>query len=329
MSEEGKNLLELRGVTKRFVARRNWLDAITRQKAKSLTAVDAASFDIKKGHLVGLVGESGSGKSSLARCLIGLYPIDSGTVVYEGVEVSSLPQREMAPYRRKMQMVFQDPYSSLNPRMTVGQTVREPLAVHGVVPRAELEDRALSLMGRVGLAQELYSRRPIELSGGQRQRVGIARALALEPEFLIADEPVSALDVSIQAQIINLLHELQDGLALTMLFISHDLRVVRNISDEVEVMYLGSIVEDGPTEALFSKPLHPYTEALLAAAPKIRGRGPRTSPLSGETPSPYDIPRGCRFHTRCPKAEARCAEEEPELKELGGGRRVACHLYLS
>lgn len=329
MNPTQDRLVSLKGVTKCFTKRNNWLDAITRKPPRVLKAVDDVSFDVARGHLVGLVGESGSGKSSLARCIVRLYPIDGGRILYNGADVSALSGRELLPYRRKTQMVFQDPYSSLDPRMTVGEAVREPLVVHRMVPEAKATDRTIELLDKVGLAPEMARRRPIELSGGQRQRVGIARALALEPEFLIADEPVSALDVSIQAQIINLLHELKETLSLTMLFISHDLRVVRHISDEVEVMYLGGIVEDGPAEALFAEPLHPYTQALLAAAPRIQAKsaGKRASALPGETPSPYNIPSGCRFHTRCPRATKDCSEVEPTMKELGGGRRVACHLY--
>jgi oligopeptide transport system ATP-binding protein len=322
-------LVSLAGVVKCFTKRNNWLDTLTRQPPRVLKAVDKVSFDIGRGHLVGLVGESGSGKSSLARCIVRLYPIDGGEILYDGVNVSALSGREALPYRRKMQMVFQDPYSSLDPRMTVGEAVREPLIVHRMVPAADATAQTLELLDKVGLAEEIARRRPIELSGGQRQRVGIARALALRPEFLIADEPVSALDVSIQAQIINLLDELKERLSLTMLFISHDLRVVRHISDEVEVMYLGRIVEDGPAKAIFAEPLHPYSRALLAAAPRIQAKGgaKRSVALPGETPSPYNVPSGCRFHTRCACAKKICGEIEPEMKELEGGRRVACHLY--
>jgi oligopeptide/dipeptide ABC transporter ATP-binding protein len=329
MTESDGCLVSLQGISKRFIKKSTWFGGPQRRVPRVLKAVDRASFDIRRGHLVGLVGESGSGKSSLARCVMRLYPIDEGRIIYDSADLSALSPQEMLPYRRKMQMVFQDPYSSLDPRMTIGSAVKEPLKVHGMVPREELADRTLAILRQVGLSEELASRRPIELSGGQRQRVGIARALALEPEFIIADEPVSALDVSIQAQIINLLHDLQDELRLTMLFISHDLRVVRHISDEVEVMYLGAIVEEGPTEEVFANPLHPYSRALLAAAPRIHagGRRSRGAALFGETPSPYSVPRGCRFHTRCPEAMAVCGEVEPQMKERGEGRRVACHLY--
>jgi oligopeptide transport system ATP-binding protein len=303
------DLITLQSISKSFTSSQSWLDALMRRPPAVLTAVDSVSLNIPRGQTVGLVGESGSGKSTLARCLVGLYAPDHGSILYDGAELVGLSSAEMLPYRRKMQMIFQDPYSSLNPRMSVRSTLAEVMRVHQVVPGSQREGKLAELLDTVGLSEQIASRRPIQLSGGQRQRVGIARALAVNPEFLIADEPVSSLDVSIQAQIINLLHQLQQSLNLTMLFISHDLRIVRHISNQVAVMYLGRLMEIGDTEALFNRPLHPYSQALLAAAPRVQtGYQRRSSALQGETPSPYAIPHGCRFHTRCPKAMPICME---------------------
>jgi oligopeptide/dipeptide ABC transporter ATP-binding protein len=328
MTVDTQTLVTVNGVSKVFSQPQNWLDVALRRPPLSMKAVDRVSLEIPRGQVVGLVGESGSGKSTLARCIVRLYTPDEGQVNYGGVEIDHLSTRALLPYRRKMQMIFQDPYSSLNPRMTIEATLAEVLDVHHMVGSEARAERVNELLAQVGLSPELGARKPIQLSGGQRQRVGIARALAVGPEFLIADEPVSALDVSIQAQIINLLHQLQQDLHLTMLFISHDLRVVRHISNRVAVMYLGRIVEDQPAEEVFLHPLHPYTQALLAAAPRVRaGYQRRSSAIQGETPSPFRIPPGCRFHTRCPKAMPICKETEPEMREVEPGRRVACHLY--
>ena len=298
------------------------------RKVAEVKAVDDVSFSIRRGQTLGLVGESGSGKTTIGRCILQLYKPTSGDVIFEGQRLNNLSAKAMRPVRRRMQVIFQDPYGSLNPRMTCGDIIGEPLIVHKLTSgKGEYRDRIAELLKLVGLNPYMADRYPHEFSGGQRQRIGIARALAVDPIFIVFDEPVSALDVSIQAQIINLLEQLQEQLGLTYLFIAHDLSVVRHISDRVAVMYLGHIVEIADRTELYENPLHPYTKALMSAVPipdpAVEATRERLI-LSGEVPSPMNPPEGCVFHTRCPIAIDRCREDVPELRETVAGHRVAC-----
>jgi oligopeptide transport system ATP-binding protein len=303
---------------------------IVQRQVGAVRAVDDISFDVYKGETLGLVGESGCGKSTAGRTILQLYKPTAGSVRFEGVELSTLPAAEMRRMRRKMQIIFQDPFASLNPRMTVGSIIGEPLQIHGLYPqRNERQEYVEGLMQRVGLNPYFINRYPHEFSGGQRQRVGIARALALNPSFIVCDEPISALDVSIQAQVVNLLEQLQDELGLTYLFIAHDLSMVRHICDRVAVMYLGKIVELGPTQEVYDNPLHPYTQALLSAVPvpdpNVEQKRQRII-IRGDLPSPANPPRGCNFNTRCPVEFDLCHHEpDPELEEITPGHFVACH----
>lgn len=302
----------------------------TAGKKNVIRAVDGVTFSIKRGEVLGLVGESGCGKSTISRAILQLIPITGGQVFYEGKNLCELTEKEMRKMRRRIQIIFQDPYASLNPSMTVSQTISELLKIHNIVERNKRKEKIKEILGVVELDPEFLNRYPHEFSGGQRQRISIARALAVNPEFLVADEPLSALDVSVQAQIINLLQELQEKFSLTYLFISHDLSVVRHISNRIAIMYLGKIVELTGTGELYQKPLHPYSRALLSAVPipdpEIELNRKRII-LTGEVPGAYDIPKGCRFNTRCWKKMDICFSEEPELKEVKKGHFTACYLY--
>jgi oligopeptide transport system ATP-binding protein len=302
---------------------------VIQRQVGAVRAVDGVSFDIHKGETLGLVGESGCGKSTTGRTILQLYRPTSGSVVFEDVDLVALKGEGLRKMRRKMQMIFQDPYASLNPRMTVGEIVGEPLIVHRVASGKEAEDRVEHLLELVGLDPAFANRFPHEFSGGQRQRIGVARALALQPSFIVCDEPISALDVSIQAQVVNLLEQLQDDFNLTYLFIAHDLSMVRHISDRVAVMYLGVIVELASRDEIYHNPLHPYSQALLSAVPipdPFAEAKRKRVILEGDVPSPTNPPSGCRFRTRCRIAQAICAEQRPDFRELRPGHFVACHL---
>jgi oligopeptide transport system ATP-binding protein len=319
-------LLRVRGLKKYFPIMAGF---ILQREVGSIKAVDGISFDVYKGETLGLVGESGCGKSTTGRTVLQLYRPTAGSVEFEGVDLVSLKGEALRRMRRRMQMIFQDPYASLNPRMSVGRIIAEPLFVHGIGTPAERAERVQYLLEKVGLNPYFVNRYPHEFSGGQRQRIGIARALALNPSLIVADEPISALDVSIQAQVVNLLQDLQQELGLTYLFIAHDLSMVRHICNRVAVMYLGKIVELAPSDELYNNPLHPYTQALLSAVPvpdpALEKKRQRII-LKGDVPSPANPPVGCNFNTRCPVAVESCFRDEPELKEVSPGHFVACHL---
>jgi len=322
-------LVEVRELVKHFPITRG---IIFQKKIGAVKAVDGIDFDVYRGETLGIVGESGCGKSTTARLLMRLIPPTSGEIRIDGLDISTLGGDALKKARREMQMIFQDPYSSLNPRKSVGSIIGEPYSIHGLLTGKNERKKAVQeLMETVGLNPEHYNRYPHEFSGGQRQRIGVARALALEPKLLIADEPVSALDVSIQAQVLNLLRDLQSRLGLTVVFIAHDLSVVRHMCDRVAVMYLGKIVEIGPGPALYEFPRHPYTGALLAAVPVVdtSRRGRERKLLTGDVPSPVNPPSACRFHTRCPKATEICSTDEPQLEDQESGTRVACHHMLT
>ena len=307
-------LLRVRDLTKHFPSR-----------VGAVRAVDGVSFDVRRGTIVGLVGESGSGKTTVGRCVLRLIEPSEGSLLFDGIDLRSLSSGAMRAYRRRMQIVFQDPYSSLNPRLRVEEIVGEALDTHRIVRGAARKERIGELLARVGLSPEHAGRYPHEFSGGQRQRIGIARALAVEPDFIVADEPVSALDVSVQAQVLNLIQDLQVSYGLTMLFIAHDLSVVEYLCDDIVVMYLGRIVESGPSRVVYAAPRHPYTQALLSASPVPDPAGKRDRiVLKGDIPSPLDPPSGCVFRTRCPHAVEDCAGTVPPLVPVGAGHAVAC-----
>ena len=324
MPVSAEPILQVRSLVKEFPVRGTGL---LRHQVGTVSAVAGISFDVARGETFGLVGESGCGKSTAGRVMLGLIPASSGSVKFQGDEVVGMSAGELRGIRQRAQMVFQDPYASLNPRMTVQAIVGEPMVVHHIAKKGR-NDRIRELMELVGLNPEHVNRFPHEFSGGQRQRISIARALAVQPELIVLDEPVSALDVSIQAGVVNLLEDLQDQLGVSYVFIAHDLSVVRHISDVVAVMYLGKIMEVGPAEEIYTSPAHPYTQALLSAVPEPDPRLERNRQrivLEGDVPSPINPPSGCRFRTRCPKAEAICAEAEPELIDREIGHLVACH----
>ncbi|NLJ86130.1 MAG: dipeptide ABC transporter ATP-binding protein [Firmicutes bacterium] len=317
-------LLEVKDLVKHFPITKGF---IMSKQVGAVKAVDGVSFTINRGETLGLVGESGCGKSTTGRLILRLIEATSGEVWFEGRNVLELGREEMRELRRDMQIIFQDPYASLNPRMTVGDIIGEPMQIHGIAKGQEKERRVQELLEVVGLASYHARRYPHEFSGGQRQRIGVARALAVNPKIIVCDEPVSALDVSIQAQVVNLLQDLQAEYGLTYLFIAHDLSVVKHISDRVAVMYLGKIVELTSKQALYDNPLHPYTQALLSAIPIPDPTLTRERViLEGDVPSPINPPSGCRFHTRCPVAKDICKQEEPAFADVGGGHFVACHL---
>jgi peptide/nickel transport system ATP-binding protein/oligopeptide transport system ATP-binding protein len=323
------NLIEVRDLVKHFPIKRG---IIFQRQIGAVKAVDGVSFDVKQGETLGIVGETGCGKSTTARLLCRLMDPTSGTITFDGRDVGAQKGDELKALHRDMQMVFQDPYSSLNPRKSVGSIISDPFVIHGLFAgQGERKRHVQDLMDRVGLNPEHYNRYPHEFSGGQRQRIGVARAIALEPKLLIADEPVSALDVSIQAQVLNLLRELQRDMGLTLVFIAHDLSVVRHMCDRVAVMYLGRIVEIAESDILYSSPRHPYTGALLSAVPvpDPSGGTQQRQLLTGDVPSPANPPSACRFHTRCPKAQPKCSEDDPPLERKAGGTVAACHFPLT
>lgn len=324
-----KTLVEIRNLKKYFAINDNSGKLFSNKKL-TLKAVDDVSFDIYEGETFGLVGESGCGKTTLGRTIMRLYDVTGGEIKFDGTDISKMSQKELAPIRKDIHMIFQDPYASLDPRMTVSEIIMESMVNDTELPAEKRKEKVLELLDLVGLNSDHANRYPHEFSGGQRQRVGIARSLAANPRFIVCDEPISALDVSIQAQVVNLLKELQHKFGLTYLFIAHDLSMVQYISDRVGVMYLGKMVELADSDTLYAAPLHPYTQALMSAIPipdPDLEKSKRRIIVEGEVPSPINPPQGCSFHTRCPKATDKCSKEVPEFKEINPGHFVACHLF--
>jgi len=322
---KAQNYLEVRELKKYFPN-----SAGLFRRKQYIKAVDGVTFQIKKGETFGLVGESGCGKTTVGRTIVRLYEPTSGSIKMDGIEISNMKEKEMRPIRRKFQMIFQDPYASLDPRKTVRQIVEEPLTVHNICPKSEYRDRVVHYLELVGLGANHLSKFPHEFSGGQRQRIGIARALITNPEFIVCDEPISALDVSIQAQVVNMLQDLQEEMGLTYLFIAHDLAMVKYISKHMGVMYLGHLVEISESKELYKSPLHPYTKGLMDAVPiadPIKASQKKRVAMEGDIPSPMNPPPGCSFSTRCPYCMKRCKEEAPVLREISEGHFTACHLY--
>jgi oligopeptide/dipeptide ABC transporter ATP-binding protein len=326
MQKLAETLLEVNSLVKHFPIKKGFLSRVT----GNVLAVDGVSFKVKKGATLGLVGESGCGKTTVGKTILKILEPTAGQIRFEKQDITTYSRTRMKPLRREMQIIFQDPFSSLNPRHTVGDIISAPLLVHKIANAKARQELVANILEKVGLTPHAMHRYPHEFSGGQRQRIGIARSLVLNPKLIIGDEPVSALDVSIQAQVINLLQDLQEELKLTYIMISHDLGVIRHISNEIAVMYVGKIVEIAPNNDLYTRPLHPYTMALLSAVP-VPDPETRVEKiiLEGDVPSPIDPPAGCRFHPRCPRCMDKCKKEEPMLKEIDGIRQVACHLYLT
>jgi oligopeptide/dipeptide ABC transporter ATP-binding protein len=319
-------LIKVSNLRKYFLVKNQFI----RSEKKFIKAVDGVSFEIKRGETFGLVGESGCGKSTLGRSITRLYDITEGDIFFERINIAKFNKREMKEYHKKMQTIFQDPYSSLNPYMNVEELINEPLALHTILTKKERLEKIEHLLARVGLKKEDMEKFPHEFSGGQCQRIGIARAISTEPDFVLCDEPISALDVSIQAQVVNMLEDLQEEMGLTYLFIAHDLSMVRHISDRIGVMYLGNLVEISKSNDLYIKPLHPYTQALLSSIPIADPKKAKASIkhiIEGDIPGSMEIPSGCRFHTRCPYVKPICNEIPPQFKESENGHSVACHLY--
>ncbi|MEH7479849.1 dipeptide ABC transporter ATP-binding protein [Neobacillus drentensis] len=326
MTETKQKLIEVKNLKKYFPLKNSMFS----KNNQVVKAVDDVSFHIYKGETFGLVGESGCGKSTLGRTLNRLYDPTAGEILFDGKDIANLKNKELQPYRKRMQMIFQDPYSSLNPYMNVEEIIDEPLEIHTALSKNERREVIIDMLEKVGLKKDDLEKFPHEFSGGQRQRIGIARALAINPDFILCDEAISALDVSIQAQVINMLEDLQSEMKLTYLFVAHDLSMVRHISDRVGVMYLGKLVEISKSDELYKKPLHPYTQALLSAIPipdPIKAQNSKREIITGELPSPFEMETGCRFQSRCPFAKPICAEVDPLLKEVDGEHLVACHLY--